>query len=69
MKHGTYVGPCPMLAGKTALIRKSCEGAAFVRVQFDDTELVHRGKPMGFNWHRFHTTDFTIDPPVNFDDD
>ena len=66
MKHGTYIGPCSELNGKTALIRQSCEGAAFVRVQFDDSETLFRGKLMGFCWHRFLASDFRLDPAIDW---
>ena len=38
MKHGTYVGPIPVIKGKTALLKPS-NVIDHVKAQFDDMDL------------------------------
>lgn len=61
MKAATYCGPAALLRGKTALV-KSHSDPALLQAQFDDRDLTWGGDRMGFGWHSFNRTDFTIHP-------
>lgn len=66
MRKVKYTGPIPELAGETAIVTEPASddllGPRFptIKVQFDDTELVHpeTGACLGYGWHAFLEEDF-----------
>lgn len=67
MRTATYCGRVALLRGKTALVRDdpvTCAGGNFglLLAQFDDPTLTWGGDHMGFGWHAFDRSDFTLHP-------
>lgn len=58
MKAATYCGSVAHLRGKTALVQQ--DGPDHLKAQFNDRTLTWGGDQLGYGWHSFAATDFTI---------
>lgn len=66
MRHATYIGKDRRLKGATALVREdptTNEGGNFglLLAQFDCRLLLIDGNRLGFGWHLFDRSDFTLE--------
>lgn len=60
-RHGTYVGPLPLLKGKTADL--ICYPSGQCLAQFDDVATGY-----GFGRHAFSTSNFELDAPIDWNE-